>query len=127
MPQDISFNSTNGAGLINLPTNGTVSWGKVSVSNGGVLGIPLNVGSGNSVFDGALWWSEAAAQIHNDVDSSSIDPNGVVVASSVSILSVFERARASGLLIPGTWTLRIRGFSVPTAPHAVYYSAHISP
>jgi hypothetical protein len=122
-----NFNHTNGVGLINLPTNGIAWRGKVSVGNGGIINIPLNIGSGNHVLDGALWWPETAAQAHNDVDLSLIDPNGVVVASSISISSVFERARASGSLLPGTWTLRVRGFSVPTAPQAVYFAAHVKP
>jgi serine protease AprX len=121
------FNNTNGAGLLNLPTNGTAWFGKTFVGNGGTVNINFTIGAGNNRFDGAIWWPETAAQSHNDVDLSLIDPSGITRASSLSISSVFERARFSGAMAPGTWTLRIRGFSVPVAPQAVYYSAHIRP
>jgi hypothetical protein len=69
-----------------------------------------------NTFDGALWWPEWAFQffffrfeIHNDVDLHLVDPSGTVRASSVSIPSVFERARVSGQVAEGTWKLRIRG------------------
>ncbi|MCM3904335.1 MAG: S8 family serine peptidase [Pyrinomonadaceae bacterium] len=71
------FNNTNGAGLLNLPTNGVAFFGKTSVGNGGTINIPLTIGAGNNRFDGAIWWPETAAQSHNDVDLSLIDPNGV--------------------------------------------------
>ncbi len=125
--QTVPFNSVNGTGLINLPTNGWAWWGKTTVGNNGTIDIPLNVGAGNNRFDCAIWWPETASQSHNDVDVSLIDPNGVTRASSLSVASVFERARFLGAVAPGTWKLRIRGFSVPAGPQAVYYSAHIRP
>ena len=121
------FNNTNGAGLLNLPVNGVAFFGKTTVGNGGTINIPLNIGAGNNRFDGALWWPETAAQSHNDVDLSLIDPSGVTRASSMSVSSVFERARFSGAVASGTWTLRIRGFSVPTGSQTVFWTAHIRP
>ncbi len=106
---------------------GVAFFGKTSVGNGGTINIPLNIGAGNNRFDGAIWWPETAAQSHNDVDLSLIDPSGVTRASSLSISSVFERARFSGAVASGTWTLRIRGFSVPTGAQTVFWTAHIRP
>jgi len=121
------FNNTNGAGLLNLPTGGIAFTGKVTVGNGANVDIPLAIGAGNNRFDGAIWWPETAAQSHNDVDLSLIDPSGITRASSLSVSSIFERARFSGAVASGTWTLRIRGFSVPTGSQTVFFSAHIRP
>lgn len=122
--QQPSFNNTSGAGPLRLPTDGFGWWGKVSIGNGVTCDIPINMSGGSpNTFDGALWWPETAAQAHNDIDLSLIDPSGTVRASSVSVNSVFERARVSGSLASGRWILRIRGFSVPAAPQTVYWTA----
>jgi len=125
--QTVPFNNVNGTGLINLPTNGWAWWGKTSVGQNGTIDIPVTVGVGNNRFDCAIWWPETAAQSHNDVDVSLIDPNGITRAWSLSVSSVFERARFLGAVTPGTWKVRIRGFSVPVGPQAVYFSAHVKP
>lgn len=122
--QPYPFNNTSGAGPLRLPTDGFGWWGKVSIGNGATLDIPISISGGSpNTFDGALWWPETAAQAHNDIDLSLIDPSGAVRASSVSINSVFERARVSGSLASGTWILRIRGYSVPAGPQTVYWTA----
>ena len=130
--QPYPFNNTSGAGPLRLPTNGWAWWGKVSISNGQTIDIPLGI-SGNSpnTLDGALWWPETAFQIfgirievHNDVDLHLVDPRGVVRASSISIPSVFERARVSGAVAAGTWKLRIRGYNV-NGTQTVYWAAHV--
>lgn len=127
------FNNTSGAGPIRLPTNGWAWWGKVSVGNGATIDIPLSVsGTNPNTFDGALWWPETAFQfvfgrieVHNDIDLYLIDPSGAVRASSISIPSVFERARVSGAVARGTWKLRIRGYNVPGGSQTVYWAAHV--
>ena len=122
--QPYPFNNTSGAGPIRMPVNGWGCWGKVSVRNGETINIRFNVpGGAHDVFDGALWWPETAAQTHNDIDLHLIDPNGVTRDFSISIPSVFERARVTGTIQPGTWTVRIRGFSVPTGSQTVYWTA----
>lgn len=131
--QPYPFNNTSGAGPLRLPTDGWAWWGKVSVSNGQTIDIPLGI-SGNSpnMLDGALWWPEAAFQfpfigrfeIHNDIDLHLVDPGGAVRASSVSIPSVFERARVRGAVAAGTWKLRIRGYNV-NGTQTVYWAAHV--
>ncbi len=124
--QPYPFNNTSGAGPIQLPINGWAWWGKVSISNGGTIEIPLSIsGTSPNTFDGALWWPETSSQSHNDVDLSLINPGGSVVASSISIPSVFERARVAGAVTSGTWKLRIRGYSVPTGSQTVYWAAHV--
>lgn len=62
--------------------------------------------------------------MHNDIDLYLIDPSGAVRASSVSIPSVFERARVSGRVAAGTWQLRIRGYNV-NGTQTVYWAAHV--
>jgi len=132
--QTYPFNNTSGAGPIQLPTNGWAWWGKVSVANGATIDIPLSIsGTNPNTLDGALWWPETAFQfpligrieIHNDIDLYLVDPAGASRASSVSIPSVFERARVSGPITPGTWKLRIRGYNVPGGSQTVYWAAHV--
>jgi serine protease AprX len=120
------FNNTSGTGRVVLPTNGSAWWGKVTVTNGAVVDIPISVGGASpNTFDAALWWPETATQAHNDVDVSLIRPNGTVATSSISSPSVFERVRVAGPVTPGTWKLRLRGFSVPTGSQTVYWAAHV--
>jgi serine protease AprX len=129
--QPFPFNNTSGAGPLRLPTDGWAWWGKVSVSDGTTIEIPIGVSGGNpNRFDAAIWWPETALQFlfitiesHNDVDLSIIDPSNTVRGSSVSISSVFERARATGAIPSGTWKVRIRGFNVPAGPQTVYWAA----
>jgi hypothetical protein len=132
--QPFPFNNTSGAGPIQLPTNGWAWWGKVLVTNGATIDIPLSIsGTKPNTLDGALWWPEWAFQlpfigrfeIHNDIDLHLVDPSGTTRALSISIPSVFERARVSGAIRPGTWKLRIRGFNVPGGVQTVYWAAHV--
>ncbi|HEX5761192.1 MAG TPA: S8 family serine peptidase [Thermoanaerobaculia bacterium] len=124
--QPYPFNNTSGAGPLQLPNNGWAWWGKVAISNGQTIEIPISIsGTNPNTFDGALWWPETAAQSHNDVDLSLVDPGGVQRASSLSIPSVFERVRVAGTVASGTWKLRIRGYSVPAGPQTVYWAAHV--
>ena len=131
------FNNTSGAGPLRLPTGGTIFFGKVAVNNGGTIDIPLKIGGGLNVLDAALWWPETATvflggqvtiEVHNDIDLHLLNPGGATVATSLSVSSVFERTRATGApLTAGTWTLRIRGFSVPASPQTVHWSAYAGP
>jgi hypothetical protein len=124
--QPYPFNNTSGAGPLRLPTDGWAWWGKVSVGDRVTIDIPLTISGGTpNTFDGALWWPETTSQQHNDVDLYLIDPWGSVRGISPSIPSVFERARVAGPVAPGTWTLRIRGYSVPTGSQTVYWAAHV--
>jgi hypothetical protein len=127
------FDNTQGSGGIELPTNGWAWWGKVSVSNGQRVDIPITItGERANTFDAALWWPEGGFRIlgfeidfHSDIDLSLIDPGGSTRASSISINSVFERVRVAGRVAAGTWKLRIHGFRVPLFPPTVYWAAHI--
>lgn len=131
--QTYPFNNTSGAGSIQLPTNGWAWWGKVAVGNGATIDIPLSISGPNpNTLDGALWWPESAFrfwsmrfEIHNDIDLYLVDPRGVSQASSLSVPSVFERARVSGRVTAGTWKLRIRGYNVPGGSQTVYWAAHV--
>jgi len=119
------FNNTSGAGRIRLPVNGFSWWGKVSVGQSETVEIPLNLtrASANNV-DGAIWWPETSAN-HNDIDLRIVSPSGTVMDASVSIPSVFERARAAGNVVTGVWKLRIYGYSVSGGRQTVYYNATV--
>lgn len=118
------FNNTAGAGKIVLGTGGHAWWGKVTVGNHVTVEIPINVSSGKGKIEGALWWPEKASDSHSDIDLKLVDPNGTVRDSSISVNSVFERARfTASNLQPGTWKVRIYGWSVPRGNQSVYWSA----
>ncbi len=124
--QPFPFDNTSGAGKLRLPTDGFGWWGKVSITNGGTINIPIGIGSGTfNLLDAALWWPETVSQQHNDVDLRLVNPGGSVAAFSVSGPSVFERARVSGPIQAGTWTVRIQGFNVPSGPQTVYWTAGV--
>jgi len=118
------FNNTSGAGKIVMPTNGHAWWGKTVVGNGATIDIPINVSSGKTKIEGALWWPESSGQSHNDIDLHLVAPDGSTKDVSLSVPSVFERVREqSGSLQNGSWKIRIRGFSVPTGSQTVYWAA----
>lgn len=119
------FNNVEGAGALQLITCAGAWWGKVSVvSTGTVIDIPLGVAAPrNQGIEAALWWPESASESHDDIDLELLNPSGTVVAQSISGVSVFERLRVSGPLTPGTWILRIKGYSITSGPQTVYWSA----
>ncbi|WP_299406719.1 S8 family serine peptidase [Acaryochloris sp. IP29b_bin.148] len=124
--QPYPFDNTTGAGPLGLPTDGWSWWGKVNITDGSTVEIPLSItGDSPNNFDGALWWPESASQDHNDIDLALIDPSDTIRDSSISIPSVFERTNIRGTVAPGTWKLRIQGYSVPTQSQTVYWSAHV--
>lgn len=118
------FDNTKGAGRLELPTEGAMAWGKVSITNGQTINIPLFVHAGTR-FDAALWWPESPGLPHNNIDLRIVDPRGAIRDSSVSIPSVFERARVAGRIVEGTWTIRIQGSSVQTGAQTVYWAMHV--
>ena len=136
------MNNTNGAGMLGLPLNGRASWGKTTVSRGDVIRIPFNVsGNNNVVVDAALWWPEGHEgpvlgnnaiiagifdNFHSDIDLRILDQNGTIRAISQSVNSIYERARATGTIQPGTWTIEIRGYDTWTSNRPVYWAAHVS-
>ena len=119
------YDNTVGAGRLEMATSGTAWWGKVVVTNGLNVDIPISIGAGRQGFDVALWWPESAAQTHNDVDVHLLDPSAVERGRGFSAMSVFERAGQAGSLAAGTWTVRIRGYNVPTGAQTVYWAAHV--
>ena len=128
--------------MLGLPVNGRASWGKTTVSDGDVINIPFNVtGNNNVVVDAALWWPEGHEgpilgnnaiiagmfdNFHSDIDLRILDPNGNLRAVSQSINSIYERARATGTIQTGTWTIQIRGYDTWASSRPVYWSAHVS-
>jgi hypothetical protein len=117
------YDNTQGAGPLRMGTGGNALWGKVVVLNGATINIPITIGAGRRVLDGALWWPETAAQAHNVIDLFLIDPGGTERARGYSWNGIFERAQVGGALTPGTWTLRIQGYQVNTFAQVVYWAA----
>ena len=115
------FDNDEGAGRLVMPTGAHAWWGKVSVGDGETIDIPIPVTAGKDRFEGALWWPEEQTG-HNDVDLTLVDPSGVTRDWSVSVPSVFERARVDDVR-SGTWKLRIRGYDVD-GEQTVYWGAH---
>jgi hypothetical protein len=116
------FDNTSGAGLIRLSVNGSFWRSQATIGNLQTVDIPINVAATNNRMNVGLWWPEQPAT-HNDIDLSLIDPSGVVRASSISASSVFERVSVAGPLAAGTWTVRIRGFNVPSGTQLVHWAA----
>lgn len=116
-----SFDNTRGVGPLEMPVNGWVWWGKVSISDGTVVNIPITFGAGVSDLRAALWWPEAQTEAHDDVDVHLIDPSGAERARSYSGISIFERARVPGAVTAGTWKIRIKGYNVQSGPQTVYW------
>lgn len=133
--RESTFTNTRGTGLLRLPTNGFAFVGSVDIGHRQNIDIPIPVGGGIRTIEAALWWPEHvfrftssfpffAFEGHNDVDLRIISPAGATRDLSISVNSVFERARVSGdRLAEGTWTLRITGFSVPHTPQRVFWTA----
>lgn len=126
------FDNTSGAGKLQLPTNGTAWWGKVTVGERQNIDIPLSIARRARMLDAALWWPEGGIRFfgfeldwHSDVDLYLLDPGGGTRASSISIPSVFERARVTDGVDAGTWKLRIRGYRIPFIRPSVYWAAHV--
>jgi serine protease AprX len=131
--QPYPFDNTSGAGVLRLPTDGWAWWGKVSVADRATVEISLDVSNRRAnTLDAAIWWPEYGFRIlwltldpHNDVDLDIIDPQGTTRAWSISVNSVYERARVVGSVATGIWKLRISGFHVPFGPQTVYWAAHV--
>jgi len=114
------YDNNIGAGLPSLPVNGQIATSSVVVGPGGTVDIPVNASGTIRSIDGAIWWPEVPGT-HSDIDLRLVDPNGNVVASSTSAGSIFEKARATSGLIPGTWKIRINAYSA-SANQVVYWA-----
>jgi serine protease AprX len=131
-----SFNNIIGVGRAAMPNingyfNGWYYNGKVTVSHGQVIDVPLYYQSNWApAYDlrAALWWPGDVGVAHNNIDLYLVDSAGVVRASSTSGPSVFERASVAGSVGPPAtpWKVRIVGTSVPTGSQDVYWAAHKS-
>jgi hypothetical protein len=120
------YDNEEGAGDLKMPVCGTAFWGKVNVnSTGSTVDIPLSVGAGRTSMESSLWWPERVGESHDDVDIHLIDPSGVERARGFSAMSIFERARATGPLAVGTWTIRIKGFSIASGAQPVFWTTSL--
>jgi hypothetical protein len=117
-----AFDNDHGAGLINCPTNGFITYGAVTVNPGATVNVPISVATPVTSIDVAIWWPESVTQTHNDVDMFLMDPSSVMQGGSTSSAGVWEKTRVATNLVAGTWTLMIKAFTV-SAPQTVYWSA----
>lgn len=120
------YDDTEGAGDLKMAVCGVAYWGKVSISGtGSVVNVPISVPAGKNTLEVALWWPEKATEAHDDIDVHVHNPSGVEKARGYSALSVFELAEVPGSLASGTWTLKIKGYSVASGPQSVYWTADV--
>jgi serine protease AprX len=121
-----SYDNTEGVGDVILPTCSTSYWGNVSVaSTGSTINIPISVGASKTGFEAALWWPEGASEAHDDIDVYIYDPSGTERARGYAGASVFERAEYAAPLATGSWTVKIKGYSVASGPQTVYWAARV--
>lgn len=92
------------------------------IANGQTVDIPFLVAPTNNKLNAAMWWSEPPT--NNDLGLSLIGPSGTVPASSSSAPACSSAVSVYGLIASGTWTMRIRGHSVPNGPQKVYFARH---
>jgi serine protease AprX len=120
------YDNTQGAGHIEMPTCSTSYWGTVTINaTGSIVDIPIGVPAGRTGLQAALWWPEGVAEAHDDIDVHIMDPANVQRAMGFSSVSVFERTEYMAPLATGTWKVRVKGWSVPSGPQTVYWSARV--
>jgi hypothetical protein len=126
----------DGAGPLLFPSDGPHWWGKVAVSTGETVTIPLEGTAAVDRIEAACWWPEQATLIpadnptatpihalHNKIWLGLGTPGGTPVKSSWST-SVFQRVRLDISGGSHSATLQIIGRQVPTnPPQAVYWAA----
>lgn len=119
-----SYDNNNGAGLVQLPSNGHIWWGSVTASTTAqsTIDIPLFITVAGQSLTATIWWPESIGGNHNDVDMDLFNPAGVAVAGSHSTGSVWEKAQVpNAKLYTGNWILRIKSYNVKN-PQKVYYA-----
>lgn len=121
------FGNIAGAGDVFVGrTNDLWVRGTRSITHNDVDTVDIPVNANDTCIEAGIWWSEGVTW-HNDIDLYLDDPAGVQRASSIETDSVFERIRISGPFVPGTWRLRIEGYSVKAAasPETVYFFTRV--
>jgi hypothetical protein len=115
----------DGAGMIELPSNGFARWGSARMRSCSVLDIPLALdGLGVRRIEAALWWPEAAPVAGGGSGPSQfrlslVDPDDQVRAVS-DLAGSFERADVDASA--GGWTLRIEAGCLRTGRRPVYWA-----
>jgi len=110
-------NNTIGAGSLSLPTNASLFWGKVAISQQQTVNIPINVGAG-SLVDVALWWSLPL----NNVDLQLFRPNSQWCAQSLTPSGQWEKTYCFSAST-GSWTVRVQANVLSFPPQTVYWAA----
>jgi hypothetical protein len=114
-----NLNNTEGAGMIELPTDGCAWWSFALAQTGKVWEVPIDLSlvDADSI-EAAVWWPEHPAVTgdgtgvtrHNELGLYLVDPDGTERASSHNPGSVFERATAL-INKKGVWKLQIQGYN----------------
>jgi hypothetical protein len=126
-----------GAGRIQLPTEGFMYWGEFSMEDEDLWSIPLeDLAEYGTQLDAAIWWPEYSDngtglpfdELRSDVDLRLVNPEGEIELESISIGSVFERIHFDELT-ERKWTLQVHAFDVQLEPQTVYWVAwvHLPP
>jgi hypothetical protein len=111
--------NTFGAGLPRWPGNGRMIASSVPVA-GSTVEVTINLPSAAKTVNVATWWPEAPTG-HKHISLFVVNPQGIVVASSESSTSVFQKAWVSGSIPTGNWKLRLVPVN-PSNTRTVYYA-----
>jgi subtilisin family serine protease len=105
---DPAWNNAIGAGNLVMPTSASLTGWKTSVTNQVNKDRTITIAAGKTTLDAAIWWPESS--VHNDVDLFLLDSTGATVTWSDYSAGVWEKVHAN--VQPGTYTLRVTGYSV---------------
>lgn len=117
------FNNDEGTGVLSMPpTDGSMSFGMVTVADGQSVDITMPCWPTESV-EGAIWWPETTT-IHNDINLYLVQPDGWTIDYSQMVTGVFEKVKVKSTPAPpsGLWTFRVHGVSV-TGTQNVYFAS----
>ncbi len=121
-----------GAGRIELPTNGWCYFGKVEITDAfPEVTIPLEIlWDDIRTIEVALWWPETLViesgmeiDTHNDINFELVDFGGTARITGDGAAGVFERGTTEVAVSDGTWELRIKGETLGDSPQTVYWTA----
>lgn len=120
------FNNLEGVGKFALPLNGHTYLGTRNVSDGESDYVSFPVPQGASRIAVAIWWGENPETTHRDIDLYLGRPDDPIIASSISVPSVFEHVVETASVVPGMHDIRIYGYEVSAGQSVtVYYAINV--
>ena len=116
--------------MIELPENCALDRGKVQLSQGECVEIPIETdGLGATTIEAAIWWPETRPGLpgggRNHVELTVEDPNGNPAGQSAATNTVFQRATVTRSSLSGAWKLKLTGANVPGEPLDIYWAVAI--